>query len=112
MYLKDDPVHGFYHNDIYIKSQSVSNHLGYCIGPKLDSKDVKHVSNNFCVAFNSLMSIFGNLNCQLKYRLFKTYCMPLYGSVLWDLNPGQLAGGQLAGGHLAGDFLRDRTIGR
>ena len=85
VYTKDDPVHGFYHNGIYIKSQSVANHLGSCIGPKLDNKDVKHVSNNFCVAFNSLMSIFGNLKCQLKYRLFKTYCMPLYGSVLWDL---------------------------
>ena len=86
VYSKDDPVHGFYHNDIYIKSQLVGNHLGLCIGPKLDNKDVKHVSNNFCVAFNSLMSAFGNLNCQLKYSLFKTYCMPLYGSVLWDLS--------------------------
>ena len=86
MYTKDDPIHGFYHNGIYIKSQSVANHLGHCIGPKLDNKDVKHVCNNLCVAFNSLMSIFGNLKCQLKYRLFKTYCMPLYGSVLWDLS--------------------------
>ena len=84
VYTKDDPVHSFYHNDMYIKSQSVANHLGHCIGPKLDNKDVKHVSNNFCVAFNSLMPIFGNLKCQLKYRLFKTYCMPLYGPVLWD----------------------------
>ena len=75
MYSKDDPVHGFYHNDIYIKSQLVGNHLGHCIGPKLDNKDVKHVSNNFCVAFNLLMSAFGNLNCQLNTGYLKlTVC--------------------------------------
>ena len=61
VYTKDNPIHVFYHNGIYIKSQSVANHLGRRIGPKLDNKDVKHVCNNFWVAFNSLMSIFGNL---------------------------------------------------
>ena len=56
------------------------------MGPRLANNDVKHVSNKFCVAFNSMMSVFGSLSCDLKYRLFKTYCMPLYGSVLWDFS--------------------------
>ena len=86
VFSSDKPVPGFYHNKVYIKSQSVANHLGHCIGPRFDKNDVKHVTDKFCVAFNSLISVFGNLSCDLKYRLFKTYCMPLYGSVLWDLS--------------------------
>ena len=30
------------------------------------------------------MSVFMNASPQVKYQLFTTYCMPLYGCVFWD----------------------------
>ena len=33
-----------------------------------------------------LLAFFGFASPWIKYKLFKTYCMPLYGSVLWDLS--------------------------
>ena len=32
---------------------------------------------------NSILALFGNAYTQVKYRLFKSYCMALYGCVLW-----------------------------
>ena len=33
---------------------------------------------------NHIISLFGKASYKVKYQLSKTYCMPQYGSVLWD----------------------------
>ena len=33
---------------------------------------------------NHILAVFGNSTYKVKYRLFKSFCMPLYGCVLWD----------------------------
>ena len=38
----------------------------------------------YCI--NALLNTFPMLSGKAKYRLFKTYCMPLYVSIHWDLS--------------------------
>ena len=33
-----------------------------------------------------MFSLFHYYNSKVKYRLFKSYCMSVYGSVLWDIS--------------------------
>ena len=72
-----------YFNDSFkrLRHSQLGCHIGNMYVGALGYADDRY-ADNFCVAFNSWMSIFGNLKCKLKYRLFKTYCMPLYGLVL------------------------------
>ena len=39
---------------------------------------------------NHIISLFGKASYKVKYQLFKTYCMPLYGSVLWDYSQSSI----------------------
>ena len=42
--------------------------------------------HSFNVALNSILNTFTNVYVSVKYKLFKSYCMPLYGCVLWDFD--------------------------
>ena len=39
---------------------------------------------------NKMCSVFKGGQFDVKYQLFKTFCMPLYGSVLWDFSNADL----------------------
>jgi hypothetical protein len=42
--------------------------------------------NDMIIHTNTMSSIFSKAGIDVKYKLFKCYCMSLYGSVLWDMS--------------------------
>ena len=63
------------------------------------TKDVSHVVDNQSIAC-TLLNTFPMLSGKAKYRLFKTYCMPLYGSIHWYLSSIHTQGFLLSGGNV------------
>ena len=61
-------------------SLEVGNHLGNVIGSNIQNKDVSKIVDNLCISCNSLLNTFPMLSGKAKYRLFKSYFMPLH----WD----------------------------
>jgi len=59
-------------------------HLGFPIGNVNTEYIVTHAINEFIVKVNMVKSHFKLLPPNIMYKLFKTYCMPLYGCPLWD----------------------------
>ena len=74
------------HNDIYIKCVPYSSHLGHIVGINSISKVIDDAIHSFNVALNSILNTFTNVYVSVKYKLLKSYCMPLYGCVLWDFD--------------------------
>ena len=83
---KSQVVEGLLHNDIYIKCVPYSSHLGHIVGINSVSKVIDDAIHSFNVALNSILNMFTNVYVSVKYKLFKSYCMPLYGCVLWDFD--------------------------
>ena len=67
-----------------IKVVLYTKHLGDLIGTKVRHKMIEDIQNDFIILVNFIMSNFGNCNHDVKYKLMKSYCMALYGAVLWD----------------------------
>ena len=63
-------------------SLEIGNHLGNVIGPNIQNKDVSQFVDNLCISCNALLNIFPMLSGKAKYRLYKSYLMPLH----WDLS--------------------------
>ena len=61
-------------------------HLGNYIGNINKNDVISHTTNDFLCRVNMLKSHFKCIPTDLMYFLFKTYCMPIYGSQLWDLS--------------------------
>ena len=57
-------------------------HLGNPIGNKSDSVAINHSITELYSATNIIMSYFSPCDISVRYELFKTYGMSLYGSVL------------------------------
>lgn len=68
--------------DIEVKKQAI--HLGHLVGPKSNKHVINRGIDNFLTAFNGVHSCFNKADCNVKYKLFKSFCMPLYGSIFWD----------------------------
>ena len=77
-------IEGLYIDNNYVKCSHTEKHVGHLIGPLLNNKDITSKSNELMMNTNHILSVFGNASLEVKYQLFKTFCMPLYGSVLWD----------------------------
>eukprot|EP00914_Ancora_sagittata_P031776 GHVO01064392.1.p1 GENE.GHVO01064392.1~~GHVO01064392.1.p1 ORF type:complete len:307 (-),score=5.93 GHVO01064392.1:287-1207(-) len=60
-------------------------HLGNLVGTS-NHDIVKASTHQFLTRVNMLKCHFKWLSVDATYELFKTHCMPLYGSVLWDLS--------------------------
>lgn len=60
-------------------------HLGNVIGNLTQRDIISRITNDFLTRVNMVKSHFKNIPTDTMYFLFKTYCMPLYGSQLWDL---------------------------
>ena len=74
---------GLLHNDVHIKCVQLAVHLGHIIGVNTKMKVIDQAINTFNVALYSILNTFQHANVTVKYKLFKSFCMPLYGSVLW-----------------------------
>lgn len=72
------------YNNTVIKSEHVASHLGNNLCIFNPACDIDKVTNKFIQSVNYVLCFFNKCNNLVKYRLFKTYCMSLYGSLLWD----------------------------
>ena len=59
-------------------------HLGNVIGQKCYKIQIQEAIYEFNSKVNMINSHFHNVQPDVLYYIFKTYCMPLYGSQLWD----------------------------
>ena len=59
-------------------------HLGNIIGQNCTMHQIQDCLNAFNGKVNMVKSHFGHIDLDSLYQIFKTYCMPLYGSQLWD----------------------------
>jgi len=70
------------------KSLSASSkelHLGNLIGHNINVDKISAATADFNRRVNLLWSRFKYISVDVKYHLFKTNCMSLYGCQLWDL---------------------------
>ena len=73
-----------------VRSTSNAVHLGNPIGVDADNTRVKKAINEMIGQCNSLCTLFPKAPVHVKYALFKSYCMPLYGAQLWRLNSSNI----------------------
>ena len=73
----------FQGKEISVESGGV--HLGNIIGKDSHKKRISGGISEFNKRLNVLLLTFSHCHSSVKYHLFKTFCMPLYGSQLWDL---------------------------
>ena len=78
--------HVIYFNGVAITSTNAADHLGHSIGCKSQENHILKMNNDFVKRFNLMMSVFRHCPVSVKYRLFKTYCLSLYGCVLWEFS--------------------------
>jgi hypothetical protein len=67
-----------------LKQVSSDQHLGHLIGPAVNNNMITHCINDFYGKVNLMSAQFTHASVFVKYKLFKSFCMPLYGSPLWD----------------------------
>ena len=80
-----DGVNFISFNDTNIKSSETEVHLGNKIGLSASTMNVNRCINEMYYHTNYLRSTFSACSSDVLYKLFQTYCMPLYGLQLWDL---------------------------
>ena len=61
-------------------------HLGVPIGHVTNEERIRIAINDFAVRVNMVDSHFNLATPENLYFIFRQFCMPLYGSVLWDLS--------------------------
>jgi hypothetical protein len=63
------------------------SHLGHVITDDLDdSKDIENKCHDLMNRTNNVLCYFRNMDSCVQYRLFKSFCMSLYGCELWSLS--------------------------
>ena len=67
-----------------IEYVSREKHLGNIIGLDCNKYQINDGLNIFNSRVNMVRSHFGHTQHEVLYDIFKTYCMPLYGSQLWN----------------------------
>ena len=58
-------------------------HLGYSVGNVKNDYIITQAINDFIARVNMVKSHFKLVPPDIMYKLFKTYCIPLYGCPLW-----------------------------
>lgn len=56
------------------------------IGPDVNTDIIADAVNTFFRRVNMVLGHFPNVNTLVRYRLFNTFCMSLYGCQLWDFS--------------------------
>ena len=62
----------------------IEQHLGYLIGTDSDVSQIQQTIGQLNGNVNLLMAQFSRTNIDIKYKLFKSFCMSVYGSPLWN----------------------------
>lgn len=72
-------------NDATIHSSKLEIHLGNHIGWTASKHNINRSIKEMYYHTNYLKAMFNSCSSDVVYKLFHTYCMPLYGLQLWDL---------------------------
>ena len=83
---KPDVVSQIIFDGIAITSSANEVHLGNVIGPEASTGALSQGISEFYKNFNYMFSLFPHWNSTVKYKLFKSYCMSVLCSVLWDIS--------------------------
>jgi hypothetical protein len=76
-YIGDSPIE-------YVESFA---HLGHVITNQLlDNDDILKRRNDFVGQANNVLCFFSKLKSSVVYKLFRSYCMSLYGCDIWLLS--------------------------
>ena len=81
---QEQGIEGITHNNVFIKVKTVCKHLGHYIGQDAESYLYRDAIDNLII--NGILSLFSNAHTTVKYCLFQSYCMSMYGAVLWNFN--------------------------
>ena len=66
-------------------------HLGHILTNDLsDREDIASIKTDLCKKANCLLHIFSSCNPDLKTKLFRSFCLSLYGSALWNASSSEL----------------------
>ena len=71
-------------NGSVIEVVKYEKHLGNLIGQNSTMHQIQDCLQAFNGKVNMIKSHFNHIDFDSLYHIFKTYCMPLYGSQLWD----------------------------
>lgn len=71
---------------LHVRAEGSTVHLGNVIGPETRDQNVVNSTSDFNRRVNVLLSRFHYCHTETKVRLFQTYCLSLYGCILWDLS--------------------------
>ena len=72
--------------DIDITPQENAIHLGHVIGESACKTMIGNAVNDLYIRTNILLSKFSHCQTSVRYTLFRTYCMSIYGSNIWNLS--------------------------
>ena len=59
-------------------------HLGHFIGADSSQLQIQQTVNQLYSNVNLLLAQFSSIDVDVKYKLFKSFCMSVYGSPLWN----------------------------
>ena len=69
-----------------IQCEDSACHLGNNIGFNMERDNLSKSINEFVCNINRINASFSYADTEVLYKLLKSYCMPLYGCVLWDFS--------------------------
>jgi hypothetical protein len=76
-------------NNTTVQSTPYECHLGNLIGPALKDAQVRQSVSELYGRTNVMLAQFKHAFSFIKYKLFKSFCMSVYGCQLWDFSsPG------------------------
>ena len=78
-----DELNLLFNNSNLVSVKRVT-HLGNSIGPDVKDNGINDAICDLYKRVNIMLAQFGKTAPFVKYKLFKTYCVILYGSQLWD----------------------------
>ena len=74
----------------YINVSKYEKHPCILIGKNVNTLNILNSITEFTRLSNYIWSAFKSFHFDIKFQLYKTFCMVLYGSVLWDLSNADL----------------------
>ena len=73
-------------DNIHIECVRNDKHLGHKFGNNVCDSQIDIAIADIFQRCNLLLSQFNKVNSDVKYQLFKSFCMSVYGCVLWDFS--------------------------
>ena len=72
-------IENIVHNNQVIECKALATHLGHTVGPCAKTNVIQDGIDRFTTALNGIIASFHDAFTDVKYKLFKSYCMSLYG---------------------------------